>query len=349
MIGVRWRGAGVAALIGMLLVGCGSSLQKRGGGGSGGGGSGGGSGCADYASNFCAEIQTCVPGLLQVLGYGELSSCQKAYAASCNDALAAPGATWSASQAEQCGNAYTGMSCTTFLGQGGIPTACLVRPGTVANGGPCSTPSQCASGRCSLTTVGGCGTCAAVVPLGQPCTPNEFLGGTCATDLVCALASTGGTSTVCAAGVPIGGACADTTVCPLNAYCDLVTHVCTRLPAVGQSCDASQIYYCDPGQIGALCDATTSTCQPITTPSSDGGCGPDGGGGACTSSVSDGGACAPTDLCDLSSGCFDLDACATFVCAGADAAVVSGAALERARPARLRRPWLLGNPFASRY
>lgn len=356
---------GVAGLAGLLLVGCGSSLNKPdgggiggGGGGSGGGtgrgGSGGGSGgsgsgCADYASKFCAEIQTCAPGLLQILGFGDLSGCQKAYAASCNASLAAPGSAWTAALAEQCGNGYDGMSCTTFLGEGGIPTACLVRGGTVANGGPCSTPWQCASGRCSLTNFVGCGTCVAVVPLGQPCTPNEFLGGTCADNLVCALTPASGTSTVCAAAATMGGACADSAVCPVNGYCDLGTHVCTRLPAVGQSCDASLMYYCDPVATGALCDATTSTCLAITTPSSDGGCGPDGGAGTCPPAAGDGGACSPADVCNVGSACFTLTGCATFVCAGGDAGVAPAAALERTRPARLRGSRPLGPSSASPY
>jgi hypothetical protein len=347
MTGIGWR-AGVAFLAGLLLVGCGSSSGKpdggagnRGNGGSGGtGGSGGGSasGCADYASKFCAEIQTCAPGFLKVLGFGDLAGCQRVYLASCNDSLVAPSSAWTSALAEQCANGYAGMNCATFLGQGGIPPACLIRGGTVPNGGPCSTPWQCASGRCSLTTLVGCGTCTAVVPLGQPCTPNEFLGGTCADDLVCALTPTSGTSTVCAAGVSIGGACADTAVCPVNGYCNLNTHVCTRLPAAGQSCDANAISYCDPTQTGALCDATTSTCLPITMPSADAGCGPDGGAGPCPTSAGDGGACAPADICNISSGCFDLGACAAFVCAGGDAGVAPAVALERTRPSRLRRP-----------
>ena len=343
MIGLGLRSAGVAGLAGLLLVGCGSNSSKPDGGGSGG------SRCTEYANKFCAEIETCAPGLLQVIGYGDLSGCRRVYAASCNDSLAAPGSTWTAALAEQCGKAYDGMSCTTFLGEGGIPSACLVRAGTVSTGGPCSTPWQCASARCSLTTFGGCGTCAAVVPLGQPCMPNELLNGTCADDLICAVTPTSGTSTVCASGAPMGGACADTAVCPVNGYCDQSTHLCTSLPAAGQGCDANQIFYCDPTKTGALCDATTSTCLPITIPSSDGGCGPDSGAGTCASSASDGGACSPADVCDVSSGCLDLGACTTFVCAGGDASVAPAAALEGTRRARLRWPRPLGDPFASRY
>lgn len=165
---------------------------------------------------------------------------------------------------------------------------------------------------------------------------NEVFGGTCATNLVCAVTPASGGATVCAAGVPIGGACADPTVCPVNAYCEMSTHVCTKLPAAGQSCDANQIYYCDLAKTGALCDATTSTCLPITTSSTDGGCGPDSGAGTCTPSVTDGGACSPADACNVSGGCFDVGACTAFVCAGGDAGFGSVAAFERPREARLR-------------
>jgi hypothetical protein len=338
MIGVGWRGAGAAGVVGLLLLGCGSSATKTDGGG-------GGSGCAAYANKFCAEIQACAPGWLQIAGYGDLAGCQRSYLASCNASLTAPGSAWTAALAEQCGDAYTGMSCSTFLGEGGIPTACLVRDGTAADGAPCSTPWQCKSGRCSLTTIGSCGTCVPVAPLGQPCTPNEILGSSCANDLVCALTPASVTTPVCAMGAPMGGACADTAVCPVDGYCEASTHVCTKLPGVGQSCDASQIYYCDPKQTGALCDATTSMCLTISAP--DGGCGPDGGGGSCTPATSDGGTCAPADICNVASGCFDFGACTNLVCAGGvDAAASPAAAVERTAASRLRRP-PLGRPPGS--
>lgn len=137
MSGRGSRGASVAGLAGLLLLGCGSSASKP-----DGGASGGGSGCAVYASKFCAELQTCAPGFLQVFGYGDLTGCRKAYAASCDDSLAAPGTASTAALAAQCGNGYSAISCTTFLAQGEYPAACLPGGGKVANGGPCSTPWQ---------------------------------------------------------------------------------------------------------------------------------------------------------------------------------------------------------------
>ena len=100
-----------------------------------------------------------------------------------------------------------------------------------------------------------CGTCVPVVPLGQPCDPNSFLGAVCADGLVCAVTTVGGTTPVCAKSVAIGDACADMAVCPINAYCDGTTHLCAQLPAVGQACDYSMSYYCDPTKAGALCDS----------------------------------------------------------------------------------------------
>jgi len=339
------RGAGAVGLVGLLFVGCGSSSNKTDGGSSG-------SACADYASKLCAEIQACEPGFFPFFGFADISGCRGVYAASCNDSLVAPHSGFTASVAEQCGGAYSGMDCTTFRGQGGIPVACVIRGGTVANGDPCSTPWQCASGRCSLGNLGQCGTCVPAVPLGQPCSTNDLLGSACADNLVCAVTATSGTASVCAAAVSMGGACADPAVCPEDGYCDTTTHVCTKLPALGESCAADEIYLCDPTQTGATCDSTTSTCVAITVASSGEPCGvladsyascsgtcdtaPDGGAGTCTPSDTDGGSCSPSEACLPN--CADPAGCANLVCAGTvDAAASSAAGLEGRGFWRLRR------------
>jgi hypothetical protein len=361
---------GAAVILGLLLAGCGGSSNKSDGGLSGSGGSsnktdGGlsGSGCAAYASAFCAEIQTCAPGLFPIFGFADNADCQALYTRSCNDSLVAPRSGWTASLAEQCGRGYAGMNCATFLGQGGVPAACLAHGGTVANGGACSTPYQCVSGRCSLTALGQCGTCVPAAALGQPCANDEFAGGTCADNLVCALTPASPTATVCAAPVSMGGACADPSVCPVNGYCDPATHVCTKLPGVGASCGGKGIYFCDPTQTGSLCDYASSTCLSATVAPSGGACGMvansysncsisgtcnivgDAGAGTCT--PFDGGSCAGTDLCTTPN-CLDPIGCATVVCAGTvDAATSPAAAWEGSRPARLRRA-PIGFAFGSR-
>jgi hypothetical protein len=360
------RQRGTAVVLGLLLAGCGGSSNKSDGGLSNkkdGGLSG--SGCAAYASAFCAEFQACLPGLFPVFSFADSSDCQAFYLQSCNDALAAPHSGWTASVAEQCGSAYSGMNCTTFLGQGEIPAACLVHGGTVANGGACSSPWQCASGRCSLPAlIGQCGTCVPTIALGQPCANDTLVGAPCADNLVCAVTPASPTATVCALPVSMGGACADSAVCPEDGYCDSTTHVCTKLPGVGASCAGKATYFCDPTQTGSLCDATTSTCLPVTVSPIGGACGMlagssancsygsatcnivgDAGAGTCT--PIDKGSCSPTDIC-TSSPCLDPFQCATLVCAGAvDASTPPTAAWEGASSAHRRRT-PIGFPFGSR-
>jgi len=325
------RQSGAVVVLGLLLAGCGGSSNKNDGGTSNkndGGTSnkndGGlsGSGCAAYASALCAKIQACAPGLFPIFGFAEISDCQANYLQSCNDTLAAPDSGWTASVAEQCGSAYSDLNCTTFLGPGGNPATCLAHGGTVANGGACSTPWQCASGRCSLPTlVGQCGTCVPTIAVGQPCTNDTLLGAPCADNLVCALTSASPTATVCAPLVSMGGACADSAVCPTDGYCDSTTHVCTKLPGAGASCAGKAIYLCDPTQTGSLCDATSSTCLPVTVTRVGGPCGMLAGSsancsyssgtctivgdaGAGTYTPLDRGSCSATDVCQ-NNGCLD--------------------------------------------
>jgi hypothetical protein len=171
------------------------------------------------------------------------------------------------------------------------------------------------------------------------------------------------TATVCAPLVSMGGACADSAVCPADGYCELTTHVCTKLPGAGASCAGKAIYFCDPTQTASVCDATSSTCLPVTVAPIGGACGMlagssancsytsgtcsivgDAGAGTCT--PLDRGTCSATDVCQ-NNGCLDPFRCDALVCAGTvDASTPPAAALEGST--RRRRPptWF---PFGSRH
>ncbi len=327
----KLRVLGTAGLLALAAAACGSSSGKPGGGSNG-------SGCAALGAD-CDRIAACEPGAMALLGFPDSATCKSYFVDQCNEEIAAPHSGLTASLAQQCGDAIAAASCADFLMTAPISSACLPKGGTIPNGGSCSTPWQCASGRCSVPGLNQCGTCVATIPLGQPCDNNGLLGAACADGLVCALTPTSATTQVCAKPVAMGAACADPAVCPGDGYCDPTTQVCSKLPAIGQACDPNAVVFCDPTQAGATCDSTTSTCEAVGAP--DGGCATvDGGYGTCGSVfLRIGVACTTSDICAVGA------ACTGGVCTACDGTVVatSPAAVERRPATRRRRPplgWL---------
>lgn len=296
---VRTRSAGVLAAL--AVVGCGGGSSKS--------GSDAGTGCAAYASQYCARLEACAPGILTVFGFGSASDCLASYQQSCEISLTAPHSGFTAAIAEQCGAAYAGQSCRDLLDGTQVLSACVIRGGTVADGGSCSSDWQCASGRCSNMQFGSCGSCVPQVPLRGACTMAE-----CADGLTCS--STAGSSTqTCQMNVTLGAACAGGSVCPTDAVCAPTTQVCTKLPALGAPCDPGVDYFCDPTGPASFCDATTSTCVAASAVAEPGAAcgglgttapGPcngacilsgDAGVGVCQSFIPPGGTCTPSDTC----------------------------------------------------
>ncbi len=345
------RVVAVVGLLGSLLTACGGSGASK------PDGSGGGTACADYAQKYCGRILACEPGLLPIFGFATVADCASYYLPGCNDQLTAPYTGDTAALVQQCGDQLAALSCADFV-EGAVAPACLPRGGTIPNGGSCSINWQCATGRCFVSAnltngVRDCGTCVPVVPLGQTCDPNSLLGSACADGLVCAVTTVGGTTPVCAKSVAIGAACADLAVCPTNAYCDGTTHVCTQLPTVGQTCDYSMAFYCDPTKAGALCDSNSSLCQPITVAKAGESCipptnaatlvclgscdtpvdaGQDAGVGNCNPFVIEGQPCSASDVCYPGTSCVG-GVCTAPVCGGA-ASSVNAAASNAGPPAR---------------
>jgi hypothetical protein len=337
------RGLGLAGLFGFLAAACGGSSAKP----------GTASACDDYAKKQCDREAACAPGAFAIVGDADEAACQTYAASYCQDWLEAAHTAWTPSLVEQCGDGFAAMSCPTYLAEGTTPSACLPHGGTLPNGASCTTPWQCASGRCSVDSINACGACVPVAALGEPCI-STLLGTDCADNLVCALTPTSPTTPVCAAPVSLGGACADTSVCPGDDYCDLTTHVCTKLPALGQACDANAFYYCDPTKTGAVCDSTSGTCLAVTAISTGGACGlvdggisscagtcaysnPDGGEGTCNPFGAEGAACAADAPCLPGLVCAG-GVCTSAGCDGtADAATTPASALRRPGRARLSR------------
>jgi hypothetical protein len=300
--------------------------------------------CSDYAAKVCERAQACEPGFVALIGYGTTADCVSAEAAICQRTLAEPHTGYTPARAQACGDALGAMTCAAFRSQATAPV-CLPKGGTIANGGSCSDGSQCASGRCNVTDWTQCGTCVAQVPLGQACTATE-----CADNLVCSASAPGVVNTVCTTPVGIGGHCNDDRVCPADARCDPTTSTCVKLPALGDPCDPSVVFFCDPATTPALCDSTTLRCAgPIVvvhpgapcpsapTTCAGGICSLDANSGAvtCVANVPSGGACAPTDNCAYGSNCVG-GTCQPLICDGTPAAA-GAAALVSASPWPSRR------------
>jgi hypothetical protein len=337
-------------LLGALLAACGGSGASK--------ADGGGDGvtvCGNYAQKYCNQLQVCAPGIFPFFGFATVADCAATYGPECKDALTAPHTGATVALVQQCSDQLAALSCAQLL-QGGAAPACFPRGGTIANGGACSSEWQCASGRCSVQSIGSCGTCVPAVPLGQSCDPNGVHGPDCADTLFCGVTSAG-TTPVCGKSVALGAACADTALCPANSYCDGTTKLCTPLPAVGQTCDPSTIVYCDLTKAAASCDATTSRCKPVTVTKAGESCAPptadtdvwcigscdmpadagqDAGFGTCTPYVFEGQPCTSSDVCFADTSCTG-GVCTAPVCGGA-ASSGSDAAMDAGPPARSAMP-----------
>ena len=167
--------------------------------------------------------------------------------------------------------------------------------------------------------------------------------GDCADNLVCSASAPDNASPVCTTPVGVGGACNDGSVCPVDTHCDSTTHTCAKLPALGEACDPSVVFFCDPTASSGVCDSATSLCEAVVVVQPGAACSSspttcaggicsydaDGGAGTCVGNLPDGSSCLPTDPCAFGSSCVG-GTCQPVVCdgtptdAGATAFVAAG-------------------------
>ena len=142
--------------------------------------SGGGGGCADYVSALREGAQTCGKYNVAPGREAELSARLEKQ---CTAGVNAPGSGITPSLLAQCASKLR-AAC-------GDDDACedIEVKGTLADGAPCGSDTQCAGGDCKTSSSGStntrCGTCVARVPVGGACggTSNGSCvkGATCAT------------------------------------------------------------------------------------------------------------------------------------------------------------------------
>jgi hypothetical protein len=205
--------------------------------------------------------------------------------------------------------------------------------GTLAAGAPCNAgfDLQCQSAACTLShqADGGylaCGTCAAPIALGQPCTPGTgnptavctpgtycssanvcvkygAPGATCAPNVLCAAGSFCSSAGVCTTDIATGGACTPGDECANALPC--VAGKCAPPSAIGAACTDACVN-------GSMCDPATKKCVvPSVKPGAACGAGmlcvlgSCSKSGTCPAVVPDGQPC-PKDgsaVCDVGASC----------------------------------------------
>jgi len=245
----------------------------------------------------------------------------------CENQLSLPGMTMTVAALESCARA-TKADCNA---QCNLPFA-----GTLPAGAPCNADFyQCQSGGCAATRLpdGGyatCGTCAASIPIGQPC--NVTGPDSCEPGSYC------GTSDTCVAYGSAGSACSSSLPCEANDFFCSSSGQCTAKLALGAACAAdidcadalpcvsgtcaaqapagspcTPSGYASPCKGGLTCNPVTSTCvAPTVQPG--GACGANGllcqvgscsTTGLCPTIIPDGQPCPvdDTETCDVNADC----------------------------------------------
>lgn len=245
--------------------------------------------CANLSAAVCNKLNDCASPLITE-AYGDVATCVARTAISCNSSLALKDTTDTPDLAESCSKAYATLSCNDAF-QNNPPTACKpTTTGTIATGGACGTPGQCATNVCQIDPTSGCGLCIAPVSAGGACKASSD----CSAGLVCS-------SALCVAPAGSGDACstaAPIIPCQVGLICD--GSKCQTPLAAGSACDP-QKSLCDGSQ-GYWCTPHGTRCVAILFAGTGQTCGYDTNTGDLTV-CSDSGSCANVDSKTLQGTC----------------------------------------------
>jgi hypothetical protein len=214
-------------------------------------------GCQAEAHAICGALQSCATFWVQLV-YGDEPTCESRLSMSClNDQMVA-GTTRTPADLSACAQAVMTTSCSDLVASK-FPTACQVKPGTVANGQPCGSDWQCQSTYCN-TAGATCGVCGPRAGVGGSCTSDD----SCTTGLVCANSKCVTPGQEAATCDPTNQPCRSDLYCNNNGLC--LPHV-----GVGGSCSDTD-RACDLYK-GTACNPLTKTCDMIGVAQGGGACG----------------------------------------------------------------------------
>jgi hypothetical protein len=257
--------------------------------------------CSDNATQYCNQLNTCSPFLLQVQ-YGDVPTCQTQLgSAYCMDIVTAKGTGWTAAGLEGCIQARAKLTCQDFLYLKPAPKACTPT-GTLSNTA-CRYDAQCGTGYCRIT--------AGSTSMCGNCVPRQTTGGACMTSNDCDGNLVCSTMGACAAPQPLDAQCGPTmTPCQSGLVC--INGKCAQAGGTDAGCDPTSGLGCDYN-LGAYCEIEAGACASITVSMSASACGGsppavcfgDGNcsAGFCVPPLQDGTACDGGDNCTTPSTC----------------------------------------------
>jgi hypothetical protein len=207
--------------------------------------------CANSANTTCDLDSKCSPFFIR-WAWGDVSTCKAMSKVGCEVRLRADGTAWTPSDIEACRLAYTSLSCEEWLYGAELPAACRPRPGAQHDGTACGNSTQCEHGYCKKPRGSRCGVCSVKGTAGAACdrsTDCEY--GVCL-------------AKACVPWAANGEPCDDSHPCYPGACSAAPGSSGVCLPTIrvrGTPCnpeaDACELFD------GLMCNAQTSTCQPI--------------------------------------------------------------------------------------
>ena len=228
-----------------------------------------------YATAICRNQTRCSPAYYAFYGTPEATCISdivqqlSGYYAAVASAISAGNITYSSSQLQACLNAQHSNSCS----DGVLPSTCDFLAGNVSTGGSCALTDECGSSAwCSVTTVGGCGTCVARAADGASCAASL-----CDEDSSCL--DVGGAATCVNVNLSAGATCGTvaTGLCRGSNECignaSGTTYACTAVAGLGQSCSDTGLGnpYCD---INQSLSCVSGTCATGSWNAAGGSCSP---------------------------------------------------------------------------